>query len=94
MRDVEPLKTASGGGLALLQALLHGPQRGLRKHPGRGGLTTRTAVSAGGVKPPYQDLSPSSCLGNKSLKDSATPWTVALQTPLSMGFSRQEHWSG
>ena len=23
-----------------------------------------------------------------------TPWTVALQTPLSMGFSRQEYWSG
>ena len=24
----------------------------------------------------------------------ATPWTVASQAPLSMGFSRQEHWSG
>ena len=24
----------------------------------------------------------------------ATPWTVAHQTPLSMGFPRQEHWSG
>ena len=24
----------------------------------------------------------------------ATPWTVALQAPLSMGFFRQEHWSG
>ena len=24
----------------------------------------------------------------------ATPWTVALQTPLPMGFSRQEYWSG
>ena len=23
-----------------------------------------------------------------------TPWTVALQTPLSMGFSRQEYWGG
>ena len=23
-----------------------------------------------------------------------TPWTVAHQTPLSMGFSRQTHWSG
>ena len=23
-----------------------------------------------------------------------TPWTVACQAPLSMGFSRQEHWSG
>ena len=24
----------------------------------------------------------------------ATPWTVAYQPPLSMGFSRQEYWSG
>ena len=24
----------------------------------------------------------------------ATPWTVALQVPLFMGFSRQEYWSG
>ena len=24
----------------------------------------------------------------------ATPWTVGRQTPLSMGFSRQEYWSG
>ena len=24
----------------------------------------------------------------------ATPWTVAYQAPLFMGFSRQEYWSG
>ena len=24
----------------------------------------------------------------------ATPWTVAYQAPRSMGFSRQEYWSG
>ena len=24
----------------------------------------------------------------------ATPWIVARQAPLSMGFSRQEYWSG
>ena len=24
----------------------------------------------------------------------ATPWAVARQTPLSMGFSREEYWSG
>ena len=24
----------------------------------------------------------------------ATPWTVARQAPLSMGFSRQDYWSG
>ena len=28
------------------------------------------------------------------MSDCATPWTVAHQAPLSMGFSRQEYWSG
>ena len=28
------------------------------------------------------------------MSDSATPWTVAHQAPQSMGFSRQEYWSG
>ena len=28
------------------------------------------------------------------MSDSATPWTVARQVLLSMGFPRQEFWSG
>ena len=28
------------------------------------------------------------------MSDSATPWTVARQAPLSIEFSRQEYWSG
>ena len=28
------------------------------------------------------------------IQPSATPWTAAYQAPLSMGFSRQEYWSG
>ena len=34
------------------------------------------------------------CLVAQSCPTLATPQTVACQTPLSMGFSRQEHWSG
>ena len=37
------------------------------------------------------------CLHAKSLSCIQlfmTPWTVARQAPLSVGFSRQEHWSG
>ena len=30
----------------------------------------------------------------KSCPTLATPWTVARQVPLSMGFSRQEYWNG
>ena len=33
-----------------------------------------------------------SCFSRVQL--SATPWTVACQAPLSMGFSKQEYWSG
>ena len=34
-------------------------------------------------------------LSHSVMSDSfATPWTVARQTSLSMGFSRQEYWSG
>ena len=29
-----------------------------------------------------------------AVSDSATPWTIAHQAPLSMAFSRQEYWSG
>ena len=35
------------------------------------------------------------CQVTSVLPDSlVTPWTVARQAPLSMGFSRQEYWSG
>ena len=30
----------------------------------------------------------------KSCPTLASPWTVARQAPLSMGFSKQEYWSG
>ena len=34
------------------------------------------------------------CLVAKSCLTLVIPWTVAHQDPLSMGFSRQEYWSG
>ena len=36
----------------------------------------------------------SACVSRSVVSDSATPWTAALQLPLSMGFSRQGNWSG
>ena len=33
-------------------------------------------------------------LVEKSCSTLETPWTVTSQAPLSMGFSRQEYWSG
>ena len=32
-------------------------------------------------------------LNNKKVQFFVTPWTVACQAPLAMGFSRQEYWS-
>ena len=34
------------------------------------------------------------CSGAKSRLTLCDPWTIAHQDPLSMGFSRQEYWSG
>ena len=34
------------------------------------------------------------CSITKSRPTLVTPWTIAHQAPLSMGFSRQEYWSG
>ena len=34
------------------------------------------------------------CVSHSVLSNSVTLWTVAHQGPLSMGFSRQEYWSG
>ena len=34
------------------------------------------------------------CVSHSVLFDSATPWTVACQASLSMGFSKHEYWSG
>ena len=34
------------------------------------------------------------CLGTHHSPLFETPWTIALQAPLSMGFSRQKYWSG
>ena len=33
-------------------------------------------------------------LSGSAVSNSAIPWTVARQAPLSVGFSRQEYWSG
>ena len=43
-------------------------------------------------KTPFCQISSSKVA--KSCPTFATPWTVACQAPLSMGFSRQECWSG
>jgi len=40
------------------------------------------------------NLGSSGGLADKSCLTLATLWTVACQAPLSMGFSRQEYWSG
>ena len=34
------------------------------------------------------------CISCSLMSKSVTPWTVAHQAPMSMGFSKQEYWSG
>ena len=46
----------------------------------------KTKIMASGLISSVQSLS--------HVRLFATPWTAAYQAPLSMGFSRQEYWSG
>ena len=50
------------------------------------------AVFLGGSLPPH--CSPGAVLSHSVVSNSATPWTVAHQAPLSMGLSRPDYWSG
>ena len=40
------------------------------------------------------DCIPCCVLSHSAVSNSVTSWTVAHQAPLSMGFLRQEYWSG
>ena len=42
----------------------------------------------------YVKYSTMKCSVVSAVSDSVIPWTIAYQFPLSMGFSRQEYWSG
>ena len=70
-----------------------GPHQGSASPQGRG-----TWLSHGWTEVSAWPSFPSSCDGGglvaKSCPTLATPRTVACQAPLSMGFSRQEYWSG
>ena len=52
----------------------------------------REPLGSGGPNPPIQSQVGVHVLSRVQL--SATPWTVARQAPLSMGFPRQGYWSG
>ena len=49
---------------------------------------TEERAAMKGIRVCHGDLVTKSCL------TLLTPWTIAHQAPLSMGFPRQEHWSG
>ena len=52
-------------------------------------------MTAGGVRCKVRPRRVHSCNASHSImSDSAIPQTVACQAPLSVGFSRQEYWSG
>ena len=56
--------------------------------------STNHEWEAGIWRASYNDLSMCAVLRHSVMSDSETSWTVAHQAPLSMGFSRQEYWSG
>ena len=56
-----------------------------------GAVSLKGDLSVGcGCKHRYMHV----CVSRSVVSDSVTPWTVAHQAPLSVGFFRQEDWSG
>ena len=85
-------------------------ESGVLGFPSRRGLTPRGSLAGVGSLSLLQRIFPTqelnrgllyaardgagtSCSGSGE-SDSAAPWTLAYQAPPSLGFSRQEHWSG
>ena len=72
------------------------PSPGDLSNPGIGPGSLRTPALAGGfftTRASWEAPESESEVA-ESLRLFATPWTVAYQVPPSMGFSRQEYWSG
>ena len=57
------------------------------------GEPVKSQVDSGSLPKGTGGLRPM-CCACSVLSDCATSWTVGSQAPLSMGFSRQEYWSG
>ena len=57
-----------------------------------GGLLRNTSLQES--KDLHLHYHPSAVLNRSVVSDCVTPGTVARQAPLSIGFSRQEYWSG
>ena len=56
--------------------------------------TPANARDVGLIPDPRTKIPHTVCVSHLVASNSVTPWTVALQAPLSTGFSGQEHWSG
>ena len=70
-----------------------------KHHSGSENTTTRgcqatTLPKTGSVKGSSEQTDVCVYVSHSVTYDSAIPWAVAHQAPLSMGFSRQEYWSG
>ena len=73
----------------------HGPSRPWREHTGEDLLVLSfTKYQSNRRHGLVRQKHERECVSHRVSSDSATPWSVTRQAPLSMGFSRQEYWSG
>ena len=98
--DIQKVRSVSRSYL-VCQPLSLSPVGNFLRTLSRGGLCTHSQLCAAGQplpQPPFFGWKPHTYCGchlvAKSCPTLVTPWTVACQAPLSMGFSRQEYWSG
>ena len=76
-----------------------GPRTGLQEHQSRVHCPETPPSAPHRAPPSFQEqvrwpLCESECQLLCRIQPLVTPWTAAHQAPLSMGFSRQEYWSG
>ena len=68
------------------------PKHVYQKSAHSNGVSSVLATFVG--KSNFFQLRPWGCRGARASRSVVTPWTGAHQAPLSVGFSRQEYWSG
>ena len=83
-----------------------GQRPGEARGSSQGGVHQTSSTFRAALPPDHSPQNPKVCVcvcplhcgvesvSHSVVSDSATPWTVAPQSPLSMGFPRQEYWSG
>ena len=90
---IHPISSLTG--VFLISLWLENTHQGSSGRFQKGQSIVRDDISSHAVLVDIWDKIPYVCvLSTSCVQRVVTPWTIAHQAPLSMGFSRQEYWNG